>query len=444
MAIITRFTLLFAVLLVASSSLAQENATLRVIGSSIVNALVRQVADASGDALDIRDAGSARGIDLFCDGDYDLATSVREMTEAEAADCDANEVIYSQLLVGHQIVAFATHSDAPDACLSASSLDDLFKPTASHQLKDWSFASDEYADLPLTLILPAQEQIAYAILDELALGDGLRLDGADIPVDSVGETPGALAVAQWSPGLAEAGAVNLLSLRDAGSGECLPPSVAAVENGQYAAAQSLYMFLNRARLEAGETLLRFLEFAVEPANAGLAATAGITPPSDSVYALNADILADAEAMPLLSGDEGAFRIPPELAGEVRIVGAATAYQPLNNLRERMTRSHPQLQIDLDFAGGGAGLTDLCAAAADIAALDAQPTGDECADTEVVALPFPIGALATVLVGNAGDEFAACLTTQQITQIWRAESTEAVAQWSDVDAAFPQSPLTLFG
>ena len=366
------------------------------------------------------------------------------MTDAEATICDSNEVTYSQLLVGHQIVAFSAHPDAPDACLSASSLDDLFKPTASHQVTDWSFASDEQADLPLTLILPEQDHIAYAILDNLVVGDGLRLDGADAPIDSVGETPGALAVVQWSPGQAEDNTGTLLSLQDANSGQCLSPAVEAVEHGQYTAAQSLYIYLNRARLEASEALLRFLEFVVEPAKAGLIEAAGITPPSEAIYELNADLLADAEAMPLFSGDEGAFRIPPTLQGTVRIVGAANAHRPLNSLSEQMTRNHPQLQIEFDLAGSGAGLAALCADAADIAALDTPLASDVCADNDVAALPFPIGAQATVLVGNASDEYSSCLTSEQIVKIWRAESAGEVERWADLGEGFPQAPLMLFG
>ena len=447
MAIITRFALLLTALLVACSSLslAQANETISVIGSGITNALVRQMADSSNYALDVSDAGSARGIDLFCNGDFGMATSTREMTDAEAAVCAANEVNHSQLLVGHQIAAFAAHPDAPDACLSASSLDDMFKPTASHQLKDWSFESEEHAELPLTLILPAQDHIAYAILDNLALGDGLRLDGADATADSVAETPGALAVVQWSPEYVDDDAVKLLRLRDASSGECLPPSVEAVENGQYAAAQSLYVYVNRARLDTNDSLLRFLEFVAAPVNFPVVEAASVTPPSLAISEVNAQLLADAEAVPLLSGDAGAFRIPPALQGSVRIVGAASAYQPLNSLGEQMTRSHQQLQIEFDLAGSGAGIAALCAEEADIAVLDARLSTDACADTGgVVALPFPIGALATVLVGNAGDEFSACLTSEQIAQIWRAESTETVEQWSDLDDSFPQVPLMLFG
>ncbi len=445
MAFITRIAILWGALLLACSlSLAQGSENINVIGSGITNALLQQVAEASAMPLEASEVGSARGIDLFCNGDYDIATSTRAMTDAEAAICDANEVTFSQLLVGHQVIAFAAHPDAPDACLSASSLDDIFKPTASHQLKDWSFESDEQAELPLTVILPAQDHIAYAILDSLVLGDGLRLDGAALPADAVAETPGALAVMLWSPELAENAAIKLLSLRDDSSGQCLPPAVEAVENGQYAAAHSLYVYFNRARLEASEPLLRYLEFLVEPGNAGLVAAAGITPPSETVYALNADLLTDAEAMPLLSGDESAFRIPPALEGTVRVVGAADAYQPLNRVSQQMASSHPQLQIEFDLTGGDAGIADLCAEAADIALLAGSQATDECADNVVLAPPFPIGALATVLVGNAEDEFSSCLTSQQIAEIWRAGSAGALAQWSGLGEDFPRMPLMLFG
>ncbi|MDE2650206.1 MAG: substrate-binding domain-containing protein [Chloroflexota bacterium] len=446
MAIITRFALLGALLIAFSSlGLAQGSETaIKVTGSSITNSLLRQLADASAYSLEASEVGSARGIDLFCNGDFDLATSTREMTEAEATICDANEVIFSQLLLGHQLVAFAAHLDAPDTCLTASNLDDLFKPTASHQLKDWSFAGDEHTELPLTIILPAQDNIAYGILDSQVVGDGLRLDGAALSADAVGETAGALALRLWSPELTEDATTKLLQLRDASSGQCFSPSVAAVENGQYLAAQSHYVYLNRARLDASEYLLRFLEFVVEPGNARLVAAAGINPPSDSIYALNADLLADAEAMPLFSGDESAYRIPPALTGTVRIVGAANAYQPLNSTGEQLTSSHPQLQMEYHLAGSQAGIADLCAGAAELAMLDSELPTDACADAGVSALPLPVGAQATILLGNAGDGFSACLTSEQIAAIWRAESAGSLEEWAGLGEEFPQRPLTLFG
>ena len=443
------FARLLALLLVCGNlSLAQDSGGIRAVGSATANALLEQLATASGAQLDISTTGSARGLDIFCNGDIDLATSARQMSSAESLICESNEVSYSELLLGHQIAAIVSHVDAPQACLSAADLDELFKPTSSNQGLDWSFVNPDQAELPLTLLLPPPDDIAYAIIDGQVVGDGLRLDGemlaADEAVARVAETPGALAILPWTESLADIESLRVMELRDAASGTCLVPSVDAVENQQYAAAQSLYIYVNRARLDSSDALLQFMEFAADESRADLVSAAGITPPSSAISQLNADLLANADALPLLSGDASAYRIPPSLIGTVRVAGAANAYNLLNSAGEQLTRAHPQLLVEFDMAGGRAGLASLCADEADIALLDAQLPLDDCDAAGVTTLPFTIGAQATVLLGNAGDDYAACLTTEQIAAAWRADSSETVSSWSDIDESFPQTDMTLFG
>ena len=436
------------VFICGSLSLAQDTGGIRVVGSATANALMEQLAAASGVQLDISTTGSARGLDIFCNGDIDLATSARQMSSAETLICDSNEVTYSELLIGHQIVAIVSHVDAPQACLSAADLDELFKPTSSNQGLDWSFVNPDQAELPLTLLLPPQDDIAYAIIDGQVVGDGLRLDGemlaADEAVARVADTPGALAILPWTESLADIESLRVMELRDAASGTCLEPSVHAVENQQYAAAQSLYIYVNRARLDSSAAIRQFMEFATDSSHADLVRSAGITPPSSAISQLNAELLADADALPLLSGDANAFRIPPSLIGTVRVAGAANAYNLLNSAGEQLGRSHPQLLVEYDMAGSRAGLASLCASEADIALLDADLPLADCDAAAVTALPFPIGAQATALLGNAGDDFAACLTTAQIATVWRADSSETVSLWSDIEDSLPETTLTLFG
>ena len=436
---------LTALLIVGAASHAQN--TIAVSGSSIANGLVEHLAEAHGAALDAGSVGSARGFAAFCAGETDLATATREMTDAESENCAANNVSHNQLLLGHQVVALAAHPDAPDACFSDSQLDDLFKPTASHRIKDWSIHSEDDAELPLTVVLPGNDHSAYAILDGKIVGDGLRLDveqleGAEA-IDFVAQTPGALAVMLLSETEGAGEAIKLLDLRHNMRGECVAPSVEAVENDEYAAAQSLYVYVNRGRLDANESLMGLLEFAIDPANAILVWDAGIAPPSETVYELNARLLSDAEAGALPVDEADEYVIPESLEGSVRIAGAALAYQALNYIGEDLTRSHDSVSVEFDMAGTDAGLASLCAGDADIAVMDAADADTAC-ENGAATLTFPIGAQAVALVGNAADDFAACLTSGQIATIWRAESAESVMQWSDVDADFPETDMTLFG
>ena len=265
--------------------------------------------------------------------------------------------------------------------------------------------SEEDAELPLAVVFPGNDHVAYAILDGLVVGDGLRLDierleGADA-IDFVAGTPGALAVMLLSE-TGEAGeSVKLLDLRS-GRGDCVSPSVDAVESDAYAAAQSLYVYVNRARLDANETLRGLLEFAIDTANASLINDADMQPPSETVYELNARLLSDTDAGALPAVADG-YVIPDSLEGAVRIAGAASAYQALNFTAESLTRSHQFLAVEFDMAGADAGMDSLCAGDADVAVMDGAASDATC-ENGAATHTFPIGAQAVALVGNAADDF----------------------------------------
>ena len=441
---------LVLLLVVASSGwgLAQSPDDITGIGSGIANALIERMADANGmTSVAITTSGTAAGIDQFCNGDIDLATATREMSAAERAICDANEILYSELLIGHHLAVFATGADAAVECIGETQLRELLKPSASNALTDWSFASEELAELPLTLMLPPDSQIAYFIADSLVAGDGLRLDAETIDAGAdaarrASEIEGALALLAGRDASESADSITVLDVSSANSGDCAAPSAEAVESDNYAFALSLYVVVNRARLSSSDSLADFMQFIVSEAGAAIMSEAGITAPTATTSELNALILTDADAVASASG-LGEYQIPPDLSGEVRLVGAANAYQALSRVGDRLTESYERFSFDFEAAGSRLSINRLCAGEADIALLDAAPDADaleECAAMGVVTMPLALGAQATVLLGNAGDDYSACLTTGQVNAIWGGDA----GNWSEIDAAFPDQPLTLFG
>ena len=71
------------------------------------------------------------------------------MTSAEAAICGANDVVHSEFLIAHRIVAFIAHPDAPLVCLDGQTLELALKPTSSNNVTDWSFYAEEQSDLAI-------------------------------------------------------------------------------------------------------------------------------------------------------------------------------------------------------------------------------------------------------------------------------------------------------
>ncbi len=437
-------------LLVLGPGLAQAPEKVTVTGSAIVNDLIEKLDAASGGQdLDITTSGTTSGIEQFCSGDLDLASASRKMSADERRVCTDNEVALSELLIGHHIVAFMAHSDVPTQCLQFDALQDSLKPTASNVMADWSFYSEESAELPLTVILPDEMAIAYVVVDGLVAGDGLRLDGqhfgdASEAVSSVSDTAGALAIVPWTEELANIDTVTLLEVGGEDFGACALPSAENVESESYQFAISLYVYVNRAQLEDNENLAQLVQFIIDESNSAAIEAAGVTPPSSVTYALNTRILADADTDPRLNGSIGEFQIPPDLSGEINIVGAANAQPTLRRASENLGE---QLLVDYSFSGVKAGIKSLCKGEADIVALDGLTEANsltECATNGIVTMPLNLGTQATVLVGNAADDYAACLTTDQINTVWRADSAEVIMTWANVEDNLPDQALTLFG
>ena len=442
---------LLALLLRASPMLAQDTA-LTVVGSGIVSAAVASLAEAiETESISVTAKGTTAGLDQFCKGRADIAAASRAITAAEDALCRADEVAYSEFLIAHSILAFAAHPDVPRQCLTESELDDLFKPSAAHQLRDWSSYDETLDELPITFIVPQDNQGAYVILDDLIAGDGLRRDALpyEDPQEAmrqVSQTPGAIAALPFSSRLAGDESLVVLELA-ADAADCAAPSAENVENRHYRAAQPLFVYVNQARLAQSPALAALIGFITSQAAADGAAEAGFTPPSREAYALNAAILSNAESGRLISGAESQFTIPPSLSGHISISGSASAHGLLNAMAGQLTRQHEQLTIDFGMSGQSAGLRRLCADETDIAVLESELAADAlqaCQDNNISAFPLPIGAQAVVLLGNAADERASCLTTAHIRTIWRAKSDGQIQDWSDLDATFPEQDMTLFG
>ena len=451
---ICAITLSLLVLLTTSNTgLAQASDSIEVIGSGIVNSLIENRADTSeSSAVNIKTTGTAAGIDRFCNGDIDMATASRTMTSGESAICGANSLIYSEFVIGHRILAFVAHSDAQIQCLTLSDLDTLIKPSAGNMITDWSFYDEEQAEMPLTLLIPQDSSIEYAIVDGLVIGDGLRSDlefyaEASEALARVNETAGALGLLPWTDDLTGNEQVILLGFRDDDAPDCVQPSAETVEAGDYGAALSLYVYVNRARLSTNDSFSQFLAYILDPSNAADIAAAGFTPPSSATYDLNARILTDQRATVGEDGVSMGFVVPDDLGGNVTIAGAALAFDVFNSVADRLPTNNIGLEIALEFRGQVNGIERLCMGDADIAVLD-MPLDDsamaECAESGIADVPLQIGAQATVLLANVADEHTACLTTDQINTIWRADSSEIVTNWSNVDASFPDQPMTLFG
>jgi phosphate transport system substrate-binding protein len=454
--IIRRVSLLFLLALLTSTTilLAQDADSSNIVGSGIANSIVESLAEAhEADTLTITTTGTTAGFEQFCADTADIVTATRAISADEDANCISNDIVYSEFLVAHRILAFAVNPGVTTLqCIDANDLNTFFTPSATGQFTNWIAYDETLDDLPITFILPQDNTVEYVILDSMVDGDGLRRDGdtysdVESAVSQIADTEGAIAVIPFSNDLTANESIVLLDVNYNTTTGCSNPSVENVENRLYTASQQMFMYVNRASLDSNESLSSFMEFVTSLESAEVVADAGYVAPSDEAITLNEDILANAEAGRQFSGTESNFVIPQNLIGQIDISGAANAYSLLNSIAGQLTANNQQLIINTQIEGQTAGIRRLCNGETQIAILEAELADDAlagCDANDVVTMPIPIGSQATVLVANADDEYATCLTTEQLNTIWSASATETTMNWSDVDSALPDQDMTLFG
>ena len=150
----------------------------------------------------------------------------------------------------------------------------------------------------------------------------------------------------------------------------------------------------------------------------------------------------ALALPLLL--TGAFMSGTALAQQIAVDGSSTVYPISLAMAEEFQIENPDAQVTVGFAGTGGGFERFCAGETQISDASRVIEEDEIAACEAAGISFielPIAADALTVVVNPENDFATCLTTDQLRQIWSADG--GVTNWSDVDPSFPEEPIELY-
>jgi phosphate transport system substrate-binding protein len=102
-------------------------------------------------------------------------------------------------------------------------------------------------------------------------------------------------------------------------------------------------------------------------------------------------------------------------------------------------------VTVGISGTGGGFERFCQGETDLSDAS-RPIKDEeaaiCADNGVEYIEFRVVTDALTNVVNSANDWATCLTVEQLNAIWKPGSK--VKNWNQVDASFPDVPVKLFG
>jgi phosphate transport system substrate-binding protein len=134
-----------------------------------------------------------------------------------------------------------------------------------------------------------------------------------------------------------------------------------------------------------------------------------------------------------------------LSGQVAIDGSSTVYLVSEAMAEEFTIANPGVNTTVAYAGTGGGFKRFCAGETDISNASRPMRDSEaelCAQSGVEHLRFDVALDGISLVVNPANDFAQCLTVEELKKVWAPGSTAST--WSDIRPEWPAEPLKLYG
>lgn len=154
----------------------------------------------------------------------------------------------------------------------------------------------------------------------------------------------------------------------------------------------------------------------------------------------------ATAQPAATASDGpASAVENPLSGEILIDGSSTVYPVTVAAAEDFRKEHPQVQIPVGISGTGGGFKKFTNG--EIAITDAsRPIKDSerelAAEHGIEFIELTVAYDGLSVLVNPDNDWATCMTTEQLNEIWKPES--GVSNWNQVDPSFPNRDIVFYG
>lgn len=134
-----------------------------------------------------------------------------------------------------------------------------------------------------------------------------------------------------------------------------------------------------------------------------------------------------------------------LPGEIVIDGSSTVYPVTVAAAEDFRKEHPQVQIPVGISGTGGGFKKFAAGETVISDAsrpikDSERENAVANGVEFIELTVAYDGLSVLV--NPDNDWATCLTTDQLHEIWKPDSE--ISNWNQVDSSYPDREIVLYG
>ncbi|MGI9538908.1 MAG: PstS family phosphate ABC transporter substrate-binding protein [Miltoncostaeaceae bacterium] len=135
----------------------------------------------------------------------------------------------------------------------------------------------------------------------------------------------------------------------------------------------------------------------------------------------------------------------DLSGSITIDGSSTVAPMSEAAAEQFQAENSGVRVTVGTSGTGGGFEKFCRGETDISDASRSIKDEEiqaCADAGISYEEITVGNDGLSVAVNLENDWAQCLTVEQLGAIWGPDSD--VSNWNEVDPSFPDEELVLFG
>jgi phosphate transport system substrate-binding protein len=139
-----------------------------------------------------------------------------------------------------------------------------------------------------------------------------------------------------------------------------------------------------------------------------------------------------------------------VSGSIEADGSSTVGPLTTAAAEAFQAENPDAVVTVGISGTGGGFERFCVGETDISDASRPIKEDEpteapgCAENGITYTELPVAVDALTVVVNPANDWATCLTVDQLKTIWEPAAEGKITNWNQVDPSFPDVPLVLAG
>jgi phosphate transport system substrate-binding protein len=134
-----------------------------------------------------------------------------------------------------------------------------------------------------------------------------------------------------------------------------------------------------------------------------------------------------------------------LSGRITIDGSSTVAPLATYAAEQFRKEEPGVRITVGVSGTGGGFERFCRGETDLANASRRVKDEErqlCERNRIRFFELQVANDGIAVVVNPDNDWAKCLTVDQLKRIW--EPGSKIRSWRDLDSSFPDEKISLFG